>query len=82
MKWKIPLIRDHTDLPSMMVMTSLALIFSLSGSSKSCRALMSVGIVYRCLLIRDIKTKHIRNIQSKKKQNIKQNGPPDLGSHL
>lgn len=37
----------HTDLPSMMVMTSFILIWSLSSSSKSCSALMSVGIVCR-----------------------------------
>ncbi len=34
-------------LPSIMVMMSLAWILSLSGSSKSCSALMSVGIVYK-----------------------------------
>lgn len=37
----------HTDLPSMMVMTSFILIWSLSSSSKSCRALISVGIICR-----------------------------------
>lgn len=35
----------QTDLPSMMVMTSFILICSLSSSSKSCSALISVGMV-------------------------------------
>lgn len=37
--------QQHTHLPSMMVMTSLTWMWSLSASSKSCRAHMSVGIV-------------------------------------
>lgn len=35
----------HTHLPSMMVITSLIWMWSLSGSSKSSRAHMSVGMV-------------------------------------
>lgn len=38
---------SHTDLPSMMVITSFIVIWSLSSSSKSCRALISVGMVCR-----------------------------------